>query len=277
MTIKKAVENYLKGIIEPTELYSDERKIAKSIIHEIAKIDVEIETGDVLSIYNIEDYVYENGNLTGNIYVNKKSDNPGPVWYYSICYESPFVQLLDQIGEGKVNILKRIDIKNVRCYSKKDVLIFDLMQRYDQYMDNDVFDDTLEFQVKYGLLPKDNYDFLVPEFLSEENMLMKIGHLQEELDEIKKAYANRDLPETADRLMDLIYVAAGLCNLMHLPSYYLWNDVQNSNMAFKERVTSLDNATKRGSTFDVRKTDKWIAPRGKEIIDEWTKQGMQDD
>ena len=96
---------------------------------------------------------------------------------------------------------------------------------------------------------------------------MKIGHLKEELAEIEKAAENGDLAEFADGIIDLIYVASGLGNLCRLPMHELWNDVQNSNMVGKERVTSLDNATKRGSTFDVRKGPNWVGPMGKNIIE----------
>lgn len=129
-----------------------------------------------------------------------------------------------------------------------------------------VFDDTFDFQVKYGLMSREEMFEKAPYFIEKDNLMMKIGHLKEELAEIEKAAENGDLAEFADGIIDLIYVAAGLGNLCRLPMKELWNDVQNSNMVGKERVTSLDNATKRGSTFDVRKTDKWVGPRGADII-----------
>ncbi len=129
-----------------------------------------------------------------------------------------------------------------------------------------VFDDTFDFQVKYGLMSREEMFEKAPYFIEKDNLMMKIGHLKEELAEIEKAAENGDLTEFADGIIDLIYVAAGLGNLCRLPMKELWNDVQNSNMVGKERVTSLDNATKRGSTFDVRKTDKWVGPRGADII-----------
>lgn len=132
--------------------------------------------------------------------------------------------------------------------------------------DVNVFDDTFDFQVKYGLMTREEMYEKAPYFIEKDNLMMKIGHLKEELAEIEKAAENKDLAEFADGIIDLIYVAAGLGNLCRLPMKELWNDVQNSNMVGKERVTSLDNATKRGSTFDVRKTDKWVGPRGADII-----------
>jgi hypothetical protein len=135
---------------------------------------------------------------------------------------------------------------------------------------SNVFDDTFDFQVKYGLMTREEMFEKAPYFIQKDNLMMKIGHLEEELAEIKKAAENNDIVEFADGIIDLIYVAAGLGNLCRLPMHQLWNDVQNSNMVGKERVTSLDNATKRGSTFDVRKTDKWVGPRGAEIIEHFS-------
>jgi hypothetical protein len=135
---------------------------------------------------------------------------------------------------------------------------------------SNVFDDTFDFQVKYGLMTREEMFEKAPYFIQKDNLMMKIGHLEEELAEIKKAAENGDLVEFADGIIDLIYVASGLGNLCSLPMHQLWNDVQNSNMVGKERVTSLDNATKRGSTFDVRKTDKWVGPRGAEIIEHFS-------
>ena len=135
---------------------------------------------------------------------------------------------------------------------------------------SNVFDDTFDFQVKYGLMTREEMFEKAPYFIQKDNLMMKIGHLEEELAEIKKAAENNDIVEFADGIIDLIYVASGLGNLCRLPMHQLWNDVQNSNMVGKERVTSLDNATKRGSTFDVRKTDKWVGPRGAEIIEHFS-------
>lgn len=135
---------------------------------------------------------------------------------------------------------------------------------------SNVFDDTFDFQIKYGLMTHEEMFEKAPYFIQKDNLMMKIGHLEEELAEIKKAAENNDLAEFADGIIDLIYVASGLGNLCRLPMHQLWNDVQNSNMVGKERVTSLDNATKRGSTFDVRKTDKWVGPRGANIIEHFS-------
>lgn len=123
-----------------------------------------------------------------------------------------------------------------------------------------IFDDTMAFQQKYGLWRKDQFGIL-----PEEEMKVKIGHLYEEYEELVKAYQRKDIYEISDSIIDMIYVAAGLLNLMNMPAQALWNDVHVRNMN-KVRA-SKDNVGKRGSTFDVIKPEGWAPPRGKEIID----------
>lgn len=123
-----------------------------------------------------------------------------------------------------------------------------------------IFDDTMAFQQKYGLWRKDQFGIL-----PEEEMKVKIGHLYEELAEIDKAHKEGNIYEISDGLIDLIYVASGLLNLMNMPAQALWNDVQARNMQ-KIRATK-DNVGKRGSTFDVIKPEGWLPPRTKDIVD----------
>lgn len=123
-----------------------------------------------------------------------------------------------------------------------------------------IFDDTMAFQQKYGLWRKDQFGIL-----PEEEMKVKIGHLYEEYEELVKTYQRKDIYEISDSIIDMIYVAAGLLNLMNMPAQALWNDVHVRNMN-KVRA-SKDNVGKRGSTFDVIKPEGWAPPRGKEIID----------
>lgn len=96
-------------------------------------------------------------------------------------------------------------------------------------------------------------------------MKVKIGHLDEELAEIKKAYEEKDLYEFCDGILDLVYVALGTLNLMNMPIKALWRDIQVRNMS-KVRATK-DNMGKRETTFDVIKPEDWSGPRTKEIID----------
>lgn len=124
---------------------------------------------------------------------------------------------------------------------------------------SNIFEDTMAFQKKYGLWAAN-----IKGFLPDENMEVKINHLKEELDETVEGWQNRDLAQVCDSIIDLIYVASGLLNLMNVPSQQLWNDVQLRNMC-KIRATK-EIIGKRGSTFDVIKPEGWVGPRTNDIL-----------
>ena len=181
--------------------------------------------------------------------------------------EGPFevVYSIDNVRiDTNKNVINGMKIKEIQLASKKDLTPKELFMIFSDVPD--VFGDTEKFQKFYGLMTDKEDKTEPPYFIQKENLMMKIGHLEEELAEIKKAAENGDLTEFADGIIDLIYVASGLGNLCRLPMHQLWNDVQNSNMVGKVRVKSLDDATKRGSTFDVKKGPGWVGPRGAEII-----------
>lgn len=188
--------------------------------------------------------------------------NPELENYYPSCER---IHTINGIGfRTNDSNLNGYEIEDIKPILKSEMTPEEVFQLFNYVPD--VFVDTFDFQVKYGLMTHEEIFEKAPYFIEKDNLMMKIGHLEEELAEIKKAAENNDIVEFADGIIDLIYVAAGLGNLCRLPMHQLWNDVQNSNMVGKERVTSLNNATKRGSTFDVRKTDKWVGPRGADII-----------
>lgn len=192
--------------------------------------------------------------------------NPKLENYYPSCER---IHTINGIGFGiDESNLNGYGIESIKPILKTEMASEEVVMLFSHT--SNVFDDTFDFQVKYGLMTREEMFENAPYFIQKDNLMMKIGHLEEEIAEIKKAAENNDLAEFADGIIDLIYVASGLGNLCRLPMHQLWNDVQNSNMVGKERVTSLDNATKRGSTFDVRKTDKWVGPRGANIIEHFS-------
>lgn len=200
---------------------------------------------------------FKDANYSYLLSLNPKIEN-----YYPSCER---VKTINGIGFSIFDAsLNGYDIETIRPVLKTEMTAEEVYKLFSFY--SNIFDDTFDFQVKYGLMTAEEMFEQEPYFIEKSNLMMKIGHLKEELAEIEKAAENNDIAEFADGIIDLIYVAAGLGNLCRLPMHQLWNDVQNSNMVGKERVTSLDNATKRGSTFDVRKTANWVGPRGADII-----------
>lgn len=199
--------------------------------------------------------------------LNPKLENYYPLNQSIHAYYPPCgrIHTINGIGFSvDESILNGYEIENIKPILKTEMTAEEVAMLFNHT--SNVFDDTFDFQVKYGLMTREEMFEKAPYFIQKDNLMMKIGHLEEELAEIKKAAENNDLSEFADGIIDLIYVASGLGNLCRLPMHQLWNDVQNSNMVGKERVTSLDNATKRGSTFDVKKGPNWVGPRGADII-----------
>lgn len=83
---------------------------------------------------------------------------------------------------------------------------------------------------------------MTPGLPSEERCLLRINLLQEELNELKEALANRDLVEAADALCDLQYVLSGAIHELGLGDVFaeLFGEVHRSNMS--KACQSLDEA-----------------------------------
>ena len=60
---------------------------------------------------------------------------------------------------------------------------------------------------------------------------LRISLIQEELDELKDAMANKDLLEVADALTDLLYVTYGAGHAFGIDLDRCFQEVQNSNMS----------------------------------------------
>lgn len=254
MTLKEAAEAFTGRKIESFSNFLHDTP-------EILKLEFTLSDnkGIISTILNKDDIQYR---------INKENDPYSLIicklpYVYYIDYNSQIIECESLYPDGKID---SYTIDDIKCFNRSMLSIDELMEYFKNMGHANVFEDTNNFQIKFGLKERTEKN-TTPAFLDDDKMTMKIGHLKEELAEIERAYKDRDIVEVADGIMDLIYVAAGLANLMNLPCDVLWHDVQNANMAYKERVTSLDNATKRGSTFDVRKSKNWIAPRGKEIIE----------
>jgi hypothetical protein len=125
---------------------------------------------------------------------------------------------------------------------------------------NSNFDDVVEFQAKFGV-PMAG----APQLLDRDYADFKLGHIEEEFGEIKKAQAAGDLAGVADGLVDLVYVALGTAAAMGLPWQALWDAVQTANLA-KRRVERGEESP-RGSGYDVVKPTGWTPPPIEEVLE----------
>src|SRR6188472_1607681 len=88
--------------------------------------------------------------------------------------------------------------------------------------------DVAEFHRTFNLPVLDE-----PEIPSADRCALRINLLQEELDELKQAIADKDITEVADALSDLQYVLSGAILEFGLGSKFkaLFEEVQRSNMS----------------------------------------------
>ena len=154
-----------------------------------------------------------------------------------------------------------------------------------------------EFHRKFGFKTLDQ-----PGFLDDERMASRLTFLLEELVETatccgqrlvcneelgakfipmspSSAMAHKDLEGALDGLIDLIYVAFGTADLMGFNhqcplvppdngQWSVWQEaslrVQQANMQKSRVETGAES--KRGTIFDVRKPEGWVAPAYDDIL-----------
>ena len=103
----------------------------------------------------------------------------------------------------------------------------------------------------------------VPSFLHPDLMHGRVMFLEEELHETCEAYGHADLPEVIDGLIDLIYVATGMLQLMGVDGQKHWDEVHAANM---RKVPGVKEG--RDMEFDMRKPKGWVGPDHQRILDE---------
>ncbi len=160
--------------------------------------------------------------------------------------------------------------------------IADMLLRFSDLILDDAnhFKHVEQFHQKFGHLVHRQ-----PVYLTQRKLLERIKFMQEELDEFTKAcgfkrvqgefnsagmwvdgdyYENtgvpQNLPEQADALIDICYVAKGTGVMLGLPWDELWNDVQRANMA------KVCGVGKRGNLVDCIKPEGWQPPNTVDIL-----------
>jgi NTP pyrophosphatase (non-canonical NTP hydrolase) len=116
-------------------------------------------------------------------------------------------------------------------------------------MSKDWCADVLEFHAKLApqvprLLPE------VPPARTEESYCL--GFMREELEEIEDAMLKGDLPNVADGLADLIYVAIRAALIWGIDLRPVWDEVHRANMAKEGGPRRADNK--------ILKPDGWQRP-----------------
>jgi predicted HAD superfamily Cof-like phosphohydrolase len=103
-----------------------------------------------------------------------------------------------------------------------------------------------------------------PGLLDEDTMDFRLKFLDEELNEIWSAWAQGDIEEIADGLIDLCIVALGTAAMMGLPFNDMFTEVHEANMR-KVRVENPAES-KRGHGFDLKKPAGWQGPNLRKFL-----------
>lgn len=106
--------------------------------------------------------------------------------------------------------------------------------------------------------------------MDDEAERFRLQFLNEELEELEEALAEKDVVKAFDALLDLVYVAQGTALFLGIDPAQ-WDAgmraVHNANMA-KVRAGSAQDS-KRGTALDVVKSEGWEGPESRlqEILD----------
>lgn len=124
------------------------------------------------------------------------------------------------------------------------------------------FSDVGDCMRKFGL--PTTADNKAPHMLTKDDQIFRTRFMVEELQEFRDACIEGNLADAVDALVDLVYVALGTAQLMHVPFDECWAEVQRANMQ-KVRVKSASES-KRGSTLDLKKPPGWQPPNLEPIL-----------
>ena len=107
----------------------------------------------------------------------------------------------------------------------------------------------------------------IPQIPDEKRCALRISLLQEELNELKEAIANKDLVETADALADIQYVLSGAILEFGLANSFkdIFDEVQRSNMS--KTCKSLQEAEQTQKHYlETKGTESVIERKGNEYL-----------
>lgn len=102
----------------------------------------------------------------------------------------------------------------------------------------------------------------VPGFANEDNGKLYLNLIKEELEELELAYENRNIVETADAIVDLLWVTIGLAHTHGIPLAPVWREVALSNMS---KIPS-DGRVIRREDGKILKPDTYFPPNIEKVL-----------
>ena len=118
----------------------------------------------------------------------------------------------------------------------------------------DPFAAVLEFHRQLGVHVEER-----PGFPADPVVALRLSLLREEMAELERAIADRDVVEVADALADLVYVAYGTAISFGIDLRPVFEEVHRSNMAKVGGGSRADGK--------VLKPPDWAPPRIRELLD----------
>ena len=89
-------------------------------------------------------------------------------------------------------------------------------------------------------------------------MQFRLGMMQEELDETKKAFKEKDAPEMVDGMIDLCVFAIGTLEVFGVDASKAWDEVYKANMS--KEVGIKEGRPNPLGLPDLMKPDDWQGP-----------------
>ena len=122
--------------------------------------------------------------------------------------------------------------------------------------DVDVFMTAADQSLRYEM-PKD------PTVMFDEDQAkLYMDLVEEEFNETKEAFANKDIVEVADGVADMVWVIMGLASSLGIDFYKVWEAVYQSNMSKVQEGKLIKNP----ETGKVMKPDTYFEPKIREAL-----------
>lgn len=122
--------------------------------------------------------------------------------------------------------------------------------------------DVGRFNEKFGVKERS-----APGFPSEAEVQLRVELVAEEIEELSQAITNGDIVETADAIVDSIYVLIGMARVFGIDIRPIWQEVHRSNMKKDGGPTRQDGK--------ILKPEGWEPPRIAEALAEQGADAMQ--
>lgn len=105
-----------------------------------------------------------------------------------------------------------------------------------------------------------------PALPSQDRLDLRINLMQEELDEIKQAFEDKNLIEAADGLGDLLYVLAGTVLELGLKDRFkeVFDEIQRSNMS--KACKTMEEAEKTVAHYKEKGVEAYVEDKGDRVL-----------